>query len=762
MALELPYVHVRVGGRPRVDSMTRPPPLKPADLADLLALDRQAQAKTPPGDRALPLESGGWAVGRGGYGGVTWRILTPIDVDIVNHPAWLWRSSRWFDPTAPSRGPIPQPVALRAQLDPAHRLGGGPAQTAGLLAMCVRAVRARQLPVAIVVDPAKVADPAPSGRWFLLALLTILPKALSATLRISTFEHNPDPESWDIVICQRPTPGFHNLKPESHPALGADLPASFVLERLLADDPETVEEASEWAVEGASDPWAAAIRERRPAGTITSPGRTPEGAEPRRLRLNTPEAWLSLSNRSADKRSQIVTVWLDRQPEPPSELILEAVATIRPPGRDTEAWCESLLAWAEDGPCATKATLLLLQAVDTEPMPHEPSTRASLFTEAFRLLLKHARYDEALSATNGTTAQALLEAGAGRVVVQAWARLPANRRTLTALDALVDRLLHSEDGDDAANHLWLSLMVEDQETQADRVLQNIAAIAATEPNTRIEALIESLVGSPQAMRWVGHVARVAPPERLWDLIAPVTSGPSDPLWEHCVDVRAQTSGPEDRIGDLVGLPQPQVARNERELRRVAASVRVWHFPDASVSEGSSRLAQLPNRSPIWAWLSLCAATPEQTPSSLLAESIDLLCERPPSTSDERGATSAMAEGLGMAPGWTASQHAECLMRLVLAPDPTRTSYGSDLARALVRGVSRRGDASGQMALISDQLCALPPEHPAVVAFLNRMLPLAFTRGVPRDYLHMVQPSTWPPGTRDAWARIMESLGPAPR
>jgi len=765
MALELPYVHVRLGdGRPRVESMTRPPPLSSAELSQLLVRDRETRPQNPPGDRVVPLPSGSWAVGRGGFGGITWRILSPHDADAVDHPAWLWRSSRWFDPAAPARGPVPNALPLRSQLDPASRLGGNSSRTAGLLAACVAAIRKGETPVSIIVDPNKLADPAPSGRWFLLALLTVLPPALGRSLRISTFEDAPTAEDWDIVVVREPVFGFRALRPETHPALGGDLPASFILERLLADDIDTVEAAAHWSDPTASDPWAAAVRERRPrtgVSTPFTPHRTqgPGDAEPRRLRLNTPEAWLSLSNRTEDARSRIVATWLTRDAEPPSEGILDAVATVRPAGRDTVEWCQALLRWAEDGPCATAATRLLMQTVDHEPLPLEPSTRGSLFTEAVRLLIRHGLFDEALAAMSGPSASALLEAGAGRVVTEAWVRLPPTRRPTAALDHLVERLLHAEDGDLAIAHLWLALMVQDQDARADHVLMQSANLAAQDPGLRIDALLEALTDSPQAMRWVGHVARLAPPERLWDLVAPVTSGPSDALWEHCVDVRAQTAGPEGRIADLVGLPQPQVARNERELRREAASIRVWHFPDRALSEGASRLANLQTGSELWSWLQLCAADPVSTPDGVLATGVEQLCSHPPTTTDERRATAAMAEGLGMAEGWTAAQHAELLLRLVVSADPDSSGYGKDLALALVRGVARRPDASTQLAAVSDQLCALPPEHPAVVEFLTRLLPMAFTRGVPREYLQTVAPSRWPPSTRESWARIMESLGP---
>ena len=48
-------------------------------------------------------------------------------------------TARVEDPAAPSRGPVPNALPLRSQLDPASRLGGNGSRTAGLLASCVAA-----------------------------------------------------------------------------------------------------------------------------------------------------------------------------------------------------------------------------------------------------------------------------------------------------------------------------------------------------------------------------------------------------------------------------------------------------------------------------------------------------------------------------------------------------------------------------------------------------------------------------------------------
>ena len=764
MALELPYVHVRLGeGRPKVASHTRPIPLEPGDLATLLALDTSTPARQPPGDRVLPLERGAWAVGRGGFGGVTWRVLDAEQAPTVAHPAWLWRSSRWFDPTAPPRGPVPNPLPLRSQLDPASRLAGSSTRVAALLAALVAALRTERTPLLVVVDPSELADPAPSGRWVLLALLTLLPPDLRSDLRLSTYEAAPSPEDWDVAIASELRPGFHIVRPGDEPELHGDLPADFIFERLLAGDAEVVEEAAGWSGDG-PDPWAAAIRARRPridAGTPTHRRRTGAslGARtPSRLGLNTPEAWLSLSHHPEEERARILVDWIEKRgAHAPSEPVLDAMATIRPPHRAVVPWARSLLTWAERGPSRAAAARHLGELLDTESLPLEPSTRASLFTEHVRMLLSMGHFDEALAALSSQGAFRLVEAGAGRVVAEAWTRLPTSRRPIAALERLVGRILPSPDGDQSIAWLWQALLVAERDARADRLLQRVAELAVAEPHLRLDALFELLVGSPQAMRWVGHVARAAAYDRLWALIAPVTTGPEDPLWEHCVDVRSQTAAPEDRIADLVGLPAPQVARLERELRQVAGSVRVWRFPDAAVAEGAARLADLPERSTLWMWLHICAAPCGDTAEGVLPAVIEAFCSQPPPDSDQRTAGLAIAEGLGAADGWTPLHHAEFLLRLTLAPTDG-TAYVEDLSAAMARGLGRRRDAGEHLAGITEELAALPPDHPTLVAFLNRLLPLALSRGVPQSYLQGVHTGRWPSPTRLTWRRIVDSLG----
>lgn len=768
MALELPYVHVRLGsGKPRVESLSRPAPLTPEDLTTLLALDVETQPQQPPGDRVVPLSDGAWAVGRGGFGGVTWRILSAADASRVPHPAWLWRSSRWFDPAAPPRGPIPNALPLRAQLDPASRLGGGSERTAALLASTIASLRRGSAPVAVVIDPTIVADPAPAGRWFLLALITMLPPSIRERLTMSTFEGNPSPEEWDLVVTSQPPAGFLHRRPEDHPALGGDLPATFLLECLQDDNPELAEEAAGWSQAGSADPWAAAIRQRwggrhtaTPAGERRRhPRPTDPGAPPRRLRLNTPEAWLSLSHRSEEERGRIVAAWLDREGAlPPTESILGAVSHIRPKGADTGRWCEALLDWAEAGPSRVVATRLLADVVDNEPLPLEPSTRASLFTEVIRLLLDLGLFTDALAALSGPTAVSLAEAGAARVLTEAWVQLPQSRRPEAALSELVTMVIASPDGDEVVSHLWQALMVEERDNRADFVLREVCLRASMDNTVNLDALLAVLADSPQAMRWVGHAARIAPPHLLWSLVAPVCSGPNDPLWEHCVDVRSQHAAPEDRIADLVALPQSQIKRLERELRRAAANVRVWRFPDESVAEGAARLADLPDRSQLWIWLHLCAAPPAATADGLMAAIVGAFCTRPPSNTEERRAAAAMAEALGAADGWSPLLHAELLLRLSLAPDGDGSGFAHDLSSSIARGMGRRSDNARHFAAVTDQLGGLPPEHPALAGFLNRLLPLAFPRGVPPDYINAVDSTRWTTPTVEAWRRVVESLG----
>lgn len=766
MQITMPHLHVRLSpGGPSA----APSAIEPSVVQELVHLDRATTSARLPGDRVRPLGADAWAVGRGGYGGVVWRLLrTPFSSDLP-HPAWLWRTSRWFDPTSPGTGTLPGSLPLRAQLDPASRLAGGSASgCAELLAGTVSALRSADGPLAVVVPPEVLADPAPAGRWFILALLTLLPRATALRLRASTWEVNPDPRAWDLVIVNATPHGFRPIHVEDPPPAGTDIPASFILDRLRSDDPEEIERAADWVDAADSDPWGAGIRRRwdPPAATRGRPtSRPPPGSPgasspPRRLRLNTPEAWLSLSDQSEGDRAAIVRAWIQKtQAVPPSEAILGAVIQIRPRGRDVTPWIEALLAWCDTGPSRSVAARELGAVLDVENLPLEPAVRASLWTEHVAALLELGQFGDALAACDGPAAGTLIDAGAGEVVIDAWTRLPNSRRSEPSLRALAERLTASPHGEAAVSRLWQTLIVQEQDAWADVVLQVVAERASEGRCCPIDELLSLLSDSPQAMRWVGHVARRAPPTALAALTEPVTSGPGDPLWDHLSDVRSQHASVEDQIADQIGMPAQQIERNERDLRRAIGAVRVWHFPDRTVAAGAGRLATLERASPVWAWLQFCASEPGQRPASGTASVVDALCARPPSVADEVTALWMMTEGLGSAAGWTPVQHAELLVRLALSPTVSDPSFALDLGASLARGMGRRPDAPVHLAALTDQMAMMPPGHPATQLFVQRLLPVALARGVPPAYLRAVQPSTWSMPTRDLWQRVVHSIGP---
>jgi hypothetical protein len=762
MSSPIPPVHVRFG----VGGPVAAPSDAPHDaVRDLLALDRRTPPNRLPGDRARPLEGGGWAVGRGGFGGVVWRVVPQELGERLAHPAWLWRSSRWFDPSAPPAGALPGPLPLRSHLDPATRLTGKPAATADLLASTIAALRRREGAIAIVVDPAILPDPAPAGRWFLLALLTVLPPAVRAKMRVSSLEASPLPDAWDVVITTEAPTGYTALRPGVPPDLGSDVPARFIADRLAEDDPEQVEVAAQWSEPGDSDPWAAAIHRRwgAPVAPRPTPRAAPERApapspQPRRLRLNTPEAWLSLSDRRDEERAAIVRAWIGRTDlPPPAEDILAAVIQIRPRGRDVGPWLDALFRWVRSGPSRTVSIREIGDVLDTEPIPHDPAVRASLWTEHVAMLLELGHFADALAACDGPTSQALIEAGAGEAVAEAWARLPSSRRPESALRSLAERLASSPMGQPGLVHLWQALIVQEQDHRADVLLQVVAERASDGTCCPIDALLDLLPGSPQAMRWVGHVARRAKAATLSTLLEPVMSGPQDQLWEHFVDVRSQHAPPEDRIADLIGLPLDQVRRLEIDLRAAIGSIRVWRFPDRAVAAGAGRIAALENSANLWSWLQLCASAPGQRPPAGTGSVIDALCARPPTSSDERTALWMMTEGLGSADGWTPPQHAEVLLRLALTPSGLDPNLPLDLGASLVRGVARRADAIAHIAGLTNEMAMLPPGHPATQSFLQRLLPVAFARGVPAGYIRAVRPGEWPTPTRELWQRVVHSL-----
>ncbi|TVQ91417.1 MAG: hypothetical protein EA397_10210 [Deltaproteobacteria bacterium] len=759
MTLALPHVHVRLeADGPRVDSSHPELGISRSELERLLDLDRESSSVHPPGDRAYPLEGGRWAIGRGSPSGFTWRIV-PSEVALkLRHPAWLWRSSRWFDHTAPPTGPIPGPLPLRTSIEAARRLAGGSRPCACLIAGVVAALRTQELPVAILLGEHDPEDAVHASRWFLLSLLTLLPRPIREVLRLSGYEHRPDPSDWDVILTSEPPEGFFILRIGEDPALADDLPATFLFDRLQADALEQAEEASGWYEPDADDPWAEGIAPRwnqsRP--TLAEPGAPSLGTG--RLRQRSPEAWLSLVGQPEAHRAREVKAWLDGAPEAPSEDVLGAITRVRPRNSHSDAWARALLRWADEGPSAMAATLELGVTLEREPLPMPPAVLSSLWTEYVMLLLHHARFSDALAACESPAAHTLIAEGAGQVVADAWVHLPSSRRPEGALLSLVDELLASPNGPDALAQLWQALMVDEHDGRADMLLRRIASTIDRNPDVELDPLLSVLAQSPQAMRWVGHVARHTTSRRLSSLVSPVTSGPHDPLWEHCIDVRAQVCPAEVQIADQLGMPEAQIQRAERELRERVAEVQFWRFPDVDIADGAARLALADGASPIWSWLEICARPPERNGRTNLATRLTRLCAFPPAQHKERRSLWVMTECMGSAEGWSAASHAALLVRFSLTSDPEDGSFILDLSTALARGVAKGAGGAQRLAHVTDELCTLPEGHPATETFLRRILPVVYTRGVPKDYIKEVNPSKWHKATLATWQRVVKSLG----
>lgn len=757
MSATLPHVQIRFQGtRPKVVSSDRRPGLTRIDLDRLLALDRM-ERETSPGDRAYPLSNGRWAIGRGLSDGFVWRIVSPEIAERLQHPAWLWRSSRWFDPEAPPTGPVPGPLPLRTSIEAARRLTGGSAQCAALLAAMVAGLRAGDRPIAVVLDQQSIDDNVHATRWLLLSLLTLLPKPLRQGLRLSAFEPEPSAQDWDLVLTTTKPQGFRCIVANEPLDVSHDLPATFLLDRLKADALEQAQEASQWLDEGAEDPWASAIErlwdQSAPTLSTPAPSRRPNT----RLHLTTPEAWLALIGRPEAERHAAVRSWLETSTDSPTEAALGALSRVRTRGVDTNEWVRALLRWADVGPCAVQATLELGRTLELELLPQEPGVLASIWTEYLLLLLKHGRFSDALAACESPTAHRLIDQGAGHVIVEAWVHLPSSRRPESALIGLVDSLRTAPHGGAALTQLWQALMVDENDGRADLLLQRVAGAVSHDSGLDLTPLLKSLAASPQAMRWVGHVARQASPRVLGALVEPVTNGGLDPLWEHCVDVRAQICPPETQIADQLGMPEAQVQRSERELRDRAADVQFWRFPDIDIADGAARLAEVDDASALWSWIELCARPPSPQSQQTVPTIVTRLCAAPPAREVERRSLWTVTESLGAA-GWSPAQFAGLLIRLALAHDTEDGAFSMDLSTALARGIARGPSGAKTLAEVTNHLGTLPDGHPATDRFIRRILPITYARGVPAGYTEAVQASDWPESTHSLWRRVVQSLG----
>lgn len=771
MALVLPRIVVDLTGpAPRARGQ-HGALLRPGELTWLLGFDQDRGVRAGSGtvDRCVALGGRRWAVGRRHAGHVIWRLLDEDAVRRLGHPAWLWTRDWWFDPTLPDDrpGPTPPALPLRTVLQAAAPLAESRRRLIKTLAATVAALRRRQLgerpqPVAVVVPTAVVTSASAPARSFALALLTCLPPDLRDAARVAVGELAPDPERLDLVVCDAAPAGFQLVDAADPPGEGDDLVAYYIRNRLHAGDSEAVEAAaflSSDAPDGWGEAVAALLRQggpglsdfgdealaRDPEGTVRAiAARLRAGATVDErlldilvkvtLRTRDPRPWLALVGRPAVVRARAVQALLARSSDlEPKGPLIKALGALYPPGAEIGPWLEALLGWVQAG--HPQAVEVLQHTLLDWPASRTRATRASLWSEVVRTLVRLRRYDAAMDAVVSPLSRELAREGAGRAVASNWGAIPAEVRSPEKLAELVDLLAEAADAGPAVAMLFR--YIRDSQAEVLALVTRWTALArADDPDDPVLELVRS---SDYLADWVRDAVQRGAPEEAELLVSRLARGPEDPVWEVAAEALFDPDADDPR-GQLLamrplGSAVARLAGRSHELLGLTLSSA--RYPDPELTELARELAEVPGRSQVWPWIAISAAPTGRFDDATVDATVAAFCEAPPASVAEQELALVSARALGEADGAEPIDHARWIVRLCLAPDDG-TAFQIALATAMVQGLATQPEAAVRMAAITNLLLDLEADHPALLTFVTYLLPNAWLGGLPRMYIQAVE------------------------
>jgi hypothetical protein len=742
--MEMPRVRVTFEEGRRKVRAGRAGPVS-ADTAKHIARLDRPDNRFPSGWRFVALADGGWAVSRGDPDGITWRIGGPGPLFGDVHPAWLWANDAWFDRrseamTSPSP---PSSLKLRAVLTRAAPTGGSYRDTVHLLAGAIVSVRARR-PVVVVVPTQVLLGANHPTRWFATAVLGAMPLAYAMQLTVGTREPAPHPEAFDLVVSDQPMAGFDIVTTDRPGDLQSDPVASFILDRLLQDDADAVENAAARAASGSSDdPWLEAISgydadppisvelefEEEPARR-RSPVRRPTQDPTQRL-LDV-GAWRTLAERPTAERARAVENWLLRVDVSLVQLpVLQAVATTRPPGVATQAWCRVLLDWFRSASADDREVVFqmversLLQSEVDDPM------RAACWTSAIRAWAEVGAPERAALCFSSDVAARIARSGASRALTFPWIGLAPAGRTATSLDRIVDLATDADDGDRAIVQLHQALRADSVELD-HRLLSRWASICARNGRPP-PAEFRELLSGPEREVWArGAITGDLSPDRIVALIGPIASGPgATAVWKAAEDRWATSAKAKahDRLLWLLATASAGGEGAEAVARdRLVEVLGAASFPDPKLASAAAGAAELPNASSVWMWTAITAAEPGQFDEATVDATVVAFCEDPPVGRTARRGAALCAFNLGKASRWEPLDHARWLVRMTLAPQGS--GMARELSREIMRGMSSRPDGPSWVAAIVNAMVGLPKDHASLAAFHEYVLQAAWPEGAP--------------------------------
>ncbi|TNE87163.1 MAG: hypothetical protein EP330_19540 [Deltaproteobacteria bacterium] len=774
MALTLPRVHVLADKQLLTSS--RHNLLDGKEEARLLALEAyRSDRPEAAGDRIVPLDNHRFAVGRGVQDGAIWRI---VEHGALERAAWLWTSDAWFLDDVGEQAPDPRVLPLRELLARTLPLAGSAERVYKTIGASIGALR-RGEKVAVLAPAAALRSPIHSGRWFALALTLCLPDDLAPKLAMSCWEPAPLAEDWDLVVVSQAPEGFTIIDASAPPEVGDDPVALFVIDRLGADDPETLEASSELPDVGL-EMWTGAFEavsvssdfegvdpelyEANPSlAAWVLIGKLDEGVAmtdsfaeeiaQATAKVGDPRIWEVCSERSTRERIKALSAFLALEPLPtPSDELLRALARARPPGRVVAPWANALLTWMRAGVEPSLTESLLLETVVEDDPVFDPVSRAAVYSELMIGLIEAGRHGEVLGHLFGPTAHTLLDTiGAGPLVV-AWLHLEKERRTLSALQQLVELIAGAPDGDRAAARLYRGLMVQGEEKRAEMVVHQWARTSLRLPQRSRDRLLEELKGTDNAVEWVQVIAAEAPQGRVSALVRGVARSRGDAIWSVALNERAVRRAKSERerlllVRDLLPDGDEALEPEARELFATAMPDLAW--PDPEIATLAASLAEVSTATPLWMWVAITGATPDQFPDDTVEATIDAFMAAPPHIEFEREASLRCTAGLAHAGGWSPFEHARWLVRLIMAPNDGR-EFHLIHAQRFIFALTERGDGPERIAEITNAFVELPPEHPALLVFLHRLLPGLFGGKAPDIYVSRVDQRRMDRRIRTIW------------
>jgi hypothetical protein len=710
----------------------------------------------------------------------------------MSHPAWLWTKDVWFDDQIDQklgRESLPTPLPLRSLLRLAKPLCGNQRTTNEAICEVIQSIRKGRKPVAIITPHNDSLEGEQLARWFTLALLSCLPPSKRSSLRISTFESNPNPNQWDIVMTSKPpTDGFIccDLR---HPApKTTDMAVYYILNRLKANDPEAVEVSAFLHGGDGPDPWGEGIRDHLKNGI---PGvsaaddqmiaQNPRGAVDAimaRIRSGAivdeqvaqqiaavtkatgdAKPWRALVSRSAEERITALKAWLPLALETrPTHSLLRTIAALYPREESPEPWFRALISWFDQGYALELIKEILSSALLEADQQRALTTNTAIWCELILTLNRKGRPEEAVEALISPVADNLARAGVARALVLCWMSVPKQHQTNENLTDLVDLFVDAPDGDLACAMLLRHMIRNNHDEHKNTLLKQWAYQHPRGELRENDALLETLVDCGQINDWIYAVAATAEPEDILTAVGPFVTGPNDPAWPVAEKAIFESSRlqPRERFVNLTNfLPDAMEALEAVALEIVDEALIEASFPDPEIAAVASDFTDLETANTLWMWLTIAASEPNRFTDQTLDASVTAFSSDPPQQKNLRLAAQRAADSLGVSATWSSGGLAGWLVRLCLAPDGDDTGFNYDIARRMVHAIPQRADGPECLANITNTLTGLPLDHPVLWIFLEYLLPEAWPGDVPESYLSLIKAHAMPDEVHAAWAKALD-------